>query len=406
MTRMRCCLTVLAIVCAGCASSGPQRGMRQAPDGAWLAFRGSGSRQGVARSGGPIPPLRVAWTYEPQGPGNGFMDWGPVASGGIVYTPNGLNRVVALDAITGAVVWEVPLDSNVFSVSLSPDARQLLVTTAITAGPSPTLFAMDPSTGAVRWHNQANGQQAVGGIESAPVVDARTVYVGSLRYAGRGGVSAYDLARGTLRWQWMQSGASAITPLALAGGRLYVGLDNRRVYCLDARTGRPQWEVAFDEGLGFSAPVADGTRVLVAWDRQVLALDARRGTVLWRRTLSASADVSSPAVHEGVLYVGTKDGRLTALRAADGESLWSRPLGAGALSTSPVIDASARQLWVATADNVVLAVALATGEVADRFALPRSAGLGCWRNSPALFQGRLFIGSLDRRLYALMAAWD
>jgi outer membrane protein assembly factor BamB len=394
---------MLALACAGCAAG--RAGRSGAADG-WPAFHGSAVRHGVVRAGFTPSALRIAWTYEPQGPTNGFMDWGPVASDGTVYTPNGLNRVVALDAGTGAVRWDAPMESNVFSVALSPDRRQLLVTTAITARPSPTLFALDPMTGAVRWHNQANGQAAIGGIESAPVADGITVYAGSLRYDGQGGVTAYDLARGSLRWQWLKPGASAVTPLSLSGGRIYAGLDDRRLYCLDARTGRVLWDVELSGGRGVAAPVVDGPRVYVAWEREVAALDARTGSVLWRRTLAASTDMSSPALHDGVLYAGTKDGTLVALRVRDGAEVWSRQLGAGALSTSPVVDAAAGRLWIVSAGCAVLQLSLEQGAETARFELPQRDARGCWRHSPVVYRGHVLVGSLDGRLHALSGAGD
>ena len=68
---------------------------------------------------------------------------------------------------------------------------------------------------------------------------------------------------------------------------------------------------------------AHGTVYLSMWTGFV-ALDEGTGTLRWRNPDVAGA--SSPALYDGRIYVGGKDGRLHVLSESDGTELWNRSL--------------------------------------------------------------------------------
>jgi outer membrane protein assembly factor BamB len=75
--------------------------------------------------------------------------------------------------------------------------------------------------------------------------------------------------------QWRQASRHArVAGPTVAGGVVYVGVD-RKVYALDAATGRLRW--AFTTGgSAYSRPaVAGGTVYVGSWDYQVYALNVR-----------------------------------------------------------------------------------------------------------------------------------
>ena len=65
------------------------------------------------------------------------------------------------------------------------------------------------------------------------------------------------------------------------------------------------------------------------------ALDAENGALIWRAGLRG-AILSSPAVLNDLVYVGSSDGRLYALRRGGGELAWSFQVG-GRVWTSPAV---------------------------------------------------------------------
>lgn len=382
---------------AGCA------GATKATSGAWPMFKVNAKRQGQWRGDSPQLPLQVQWRYAPTGVTNGFLDWGPVASSRMVYTPNGLNCVVALDAATGAVRWEQTLDGNVFNVALAESQGLLLATTTITARPAPTLYALDAATGTVRWHNMAQEQPAIGGIEGAVALSRDVVYAGWLRYEGAGGVGAYRVRDGQRLWQWAVPGHSAMTPVTVAGSRVLVGTDDRRLHCLDARTGVAQWQSAPLLDTLQAAPVVAGDLVVVAAGPQVQAYALANGSLVWQQAVPGAVGASSPAVFEGLLLVGTQQSQVFALDAATGRLRWETTLEEGPIESSLAVDAASGLAFIGTGHNRVVALEARTGVVRERVTLGQSDA-GVWHSSPALHGGSVYIGSLDKTFYALRSA--
>lgn len=370
----------------------------------WTAFEGVGDGNRVAHSDAFHGPLKTVWSYTPSGANNGFLDWGPVVAGEKVFTPNGLNRVIALNSDTSLPVWEAALNSNVFSVTLTSDGSRLLATSAITAHPSPTLFALDPRTGKIVWNNQADGQAAIGGIESPPVISGNTVYAAYLRYEGAGGICAFDVNSGKQRWCWKRQGQSPMSPIGFGQGRLYAAFDDHALVCLEARSGRELWSFSGPSSNLLSSPVVAGRQMLAAWGGALYSLDASTGKQLWMMPLEATVEMSSPAVYEGVAYVGTKEGLLLAHRVSDGSLAWKSDLKAGALNSSPVVDDATKTVWIGSSTNTLIGVSIASGEVVASLKVSEEVGLGFWRNSPALCGSRLYIGSTNKHLYAIAPA--
>src|SRR5207245_8888372 len=84
--------------------------------------------------------------------------------------------------------------------------------------------------------------------------------------------------------------------------------------------GRDDWGV---DHVSASPALACGTRDLFTWTGFV-ALHESTGALRWRNPHVAGA--SSPALYDGRIYVGGKDGRLHVLSESDGTELWNRTL--------------------------------------------------------------------------------
>lgn len=133
----------------------------------------------------------------------------------------------------------------------------------------------------------------------------------------------------------------------------------------------------------------------------VYALDAATGTERW--FTPESAIYSSPAVVDGLLYIGSTDGNHYALDTATGTRRWAFPAGSG-VDTSPAV-----------ADGVVYfgssgdirtqggAYALDAATGTKKWAYPTSGGV---RSSPAVVDGVVYIGSDGGYVYALDAVTE
>jgi hypothetical protein len=107
---------------------------------------------------------------------------------------------------------------------------------------------------------------------------------------------------GSLRWSYTTGDQVASKP-AIAGGTVYVGSGDHRVYALDAATGHLRWSYTTGDSLESSPAIAGGTVYIGSYDHKVYALDAT-GHLRWAYT---TGDVvkSSPAVAGGTVYIGS-----------------------------------------------------------------------------------------------------
>ncbi len=370
------------------------------PKSGWFSFKGSNDRLGVVNEPTVNSPFKIVWSYTPDIKTNGFVDWGPVAANGVVYTSDGLNNVLAFKADTGALVWKKSLPSNVFSVSLSADVSRVYVTIAITTKPTPTLFALDPKTGEIIWDNMINGQPAMGGMEGSPGISGGKIFTGSLQYEGQGGVAAFDEATGKLLWQWQLTRFSPYSSITVADERVYVGFENKTLYCLNAASGQVEWYRDKLPDLPFAAPVVSNGKVYFGTGTVLNALDAKTGGVVWQTNLEGQIGHSSVSIYEKTLYVGTRESKVMAVNAETGAVLWVKDTENGPIESSPVINSDRKVLYIATGGNALLTMSLKNGEIADRFRLSADER-GVWKSAPALYEGRVYVGSLDRTFYAL-----
>lgn len=219
-------------------------------------------------------------------------------------------------------------------------------------------------------------------IVSSPVFDGGVVYVGS----DDGSVYAIDASTGRMRWQRRTGGPVASTP-AIAQGRLFVASYDGKVYALDARTGDPLWKFATGGERRFEAKGLHGMQPKL-------------------QTIADPFDVflSSPAVAEGTVYVGSGDGNVYALDASTGEPRWTFRTG-DVVHASPAFDRGV--LYFGSWDGDFYAVDARTGTEKWRFQGGRDPVIHNqvgFQSSPAVVDGVVYTGCRDSNLYAIDAA--
>jgi len=91
-------------------------------------------------------------------------------------------------------------------------------------------------------------------------------------------------------------------------------------------------------GSVFSSPaVVNGVAYVGSYDGNVYALKASTGGYLWQFTTGSLIE-SSPAVANGVVYVGSDDSNVYALNAGTGAKLWQFTTGSSVTSSLAVAD--------------------------------------------------------------------
>jgi outer membrane protein assembly factor BamB len=155
----------------------------------------------------------------------GWQDGIPVAAGGRVFI-GANNGIIARDAATGAELWSYRSPhGSLVSSGATPSAPAVDDGIVYMGFPSGAVTALDARTGAVIWDRLLPGGLYHGGILSSPVVAGDTVFAGS----NNGRFYALDRRTGQPLWQhtigtWVASGPAVSGNTVVTGawdGNLY-----------------------------------------------------------------------------------------------------------------------------------------------------------------------------------------
>jgi serine/threonine-protein kinase len=251
------------------------------------------------------PDPRLRWRYAT----GDAVTSSPAVVDGVVYIGSTDGSVYALDVTTGKKKWAYATGDKVEGTPAVVDG---VVYIGSTDG---SVYALHAATGERKWA-YATGDK----FEAAPTAVDGMVYI-----AGYNSVTALNAATGNEKWvrrasdwgfdrkdEWDNTPEDwRFTPPTVADGVVYIG-SSKRVYALDAVTGKKRW--AFDTGgtVEGTPTVADGVVYIGSFDHNVYALDAVTGNKKWSYATGGRVR-SSPAVVDGVVYVGGQDHNVYAL---------------------------------------------------------------------------------------------
>lgn len=164
-----------------------------------------------------------------------------------------------------------------------------------------------------------------------------------------------------------------------------------------------RWSVETGSPVRSTPALVDGVAFIGSSDGHLYAVDAGTGAQQWRYR-TEGAVTSSPAVVDGVVYFTSRDDHLYALDATSGTLRWRYPMtevlpyawGFDYYTSSPaVVDGI---VYVGGGDGFLHAVDARSGERRWRFEA------GSWvRSSPAVDDGVVYAGDMEGHLYAVDA---
>jgi outer membrane protein assembly factor BamB len=379
--------TLASHVAAGAQTHSPSLGAAVADEAKvatdWAQFHFDSGRSGFNPGEHELSPstvgnLEMQWAFS----GRAEMIGSPVVVSGVVYAGDMSGTLYAVDAATGNQLWT---RAGLGTCAGDPQVAGGRIYVPTCLGNS--VVALDAATGQPQW-TQVTG----GGVFRAPAVADGLVYASS----NDGRLYAWDAVTGASRWK-VETGSSSEV-VTVSGGLVYLGGANVDFQAFDALTGDLAWSTRL-RGYGAGAAVVDGVLYVgtnTGIPYKFYALDAATGVPLWSRTIHdsviAHGVLDTPAVANGMVYVGAQDGNLYAMRAATGKLRWIfHGEEGGFFLSAPVI-----------ANGVVY-----VGKE-SLLAIDARTGSELWSFQPgdlineaaAVTGGVVYVGSFDHNLYA------
>jgi outer membrane protein assembly factor BamB len=350
---------------------------------------------------------------------------------GKLYTSAVSTQMTCFDGETGEIVWQYEKGPRAFSAYRGCAGDGMVFDTTMELEPHGAVRAWDAETGELLWAQPAYFNIAyttmayADGKVYTSVCDRSTgIQTGGTPFPGYG-TGCYDAYTGTLLWRL--DGINMATP-SIAYGNLY-GLASGYLWCIG---GDPKdWTHGFhgnvdQHGVGQSGPadistpkwayqtggdvlsspaVVDGKVYVGSHDKNWYCLDAYTGEKIWNYTIDFYVR-SSCAVVNGRVFTGADDGNFYCLDADTGELIWSRATSAhypGLMvptefepRSSPIVMGG--RMYVGALDGKVYCLDTADGSIewTHDFGTPVIG-------SPAYSDGKIYITATDWYLYALNA---
>ena len=237
-------------------------------------------------------------------------------------------------------------------------------------------------------------------------MDCSTMFHGNPQHTG---VCSTDVKDFKLLWKFHTDNMVRSTP-AVVDDTVYAGSNDRHLYALDAKTGRPRWAFATRGGVASSPLVSAGRVWFTDATNSIYALNSGTGRLIWKLATGRDLPVvggwdfyqSSPTLADGVLFIGSGDGRLYALRSSTGKQVWTFATR-GRVHTSPAV--WGRYVVFGSMDGALYALDRNTGKLLWKYQTdtrPPYPMTGVFIGSPTIAAdiGLVFAGCRDGHLYA------
>lgn len=266
----------------------------------------------------------VSWTaaLRPSDRDNQATTGGLGTDGGRVYAATAWGDVVALDADSGAKVWERKLTEPARGAPTVSGGRLYVVTQ------SNTLLALSATDGSDVWSYRGvpeagsllstNSPAVVGGVVVVPFSSGEVVALDDKK-----GQPLWNDSLATASRSYAVSGLTTIaaSPVVSDGVVYTTGVGGRTV-ASELKTGRRLWDVTL--GSAHTPAVSGNAVFLVDLDNTLTALDRRSGETLWATKLPAVKAKkkrtvwAGPVLAGGTLWLASNEGGMIGVEANSG----------------------------------------------------------------------------------------
>ena len=282
----------------------------------WLTYGGSyfsqqySSLKQINRQN--VSSLRIAWMYQPSRP-VANLESSPIVVDGVMYITEPPSTVTALDLRTGLKIWSYTptLPEHVVSIGLNATSRgvAILDDTVYIGTADAHLIALDAKTGAVRWNVHVADNVMGYAMTGPPLALKNKIVVGiaGSEAAVRGFIDAYDPKTGKQLWRlWTtprvgDPGAETWgngAPISAGATTWNNGSYDPDLNLIYWGTGNPAPDFNDDDRPGDNL-----------YTCSLLAIDADTGTLKWYFQFSPHENHDWDSTEPAVLFNATIDGK-------------------------------------------------------------------------------------------------
>ncbi len=380
-------ITLSAGVCTASADTGDD----------WPMFHHDLALSGYSTSNAPSTNA-LAWVYDT----GSSIHSSPAVVDGILYVGAMDGNLYAVDINNGSLAWTYPAGGEIYS---SPAVAAGNVYFLSTDG---FFYAVDAVSGELNWSFTIDP----GSWDwSSPAIHEGFAFIGS----SKGKIHKLDASTGEVIWS-AYIGGKPNSPIAVVNGKVYSGTHNfdndaPTMIALNETDGSISWTYNYYLYHGGvvgmvnsnGAAVVDGDDDgdlevyfgVCNWegsDNQAICLDEATGTEIWTADIGGNSS-STPAVHDGVVFIGSDNGKIYALDAATGTEKWSFQTGAQVWAAPAVVDG---KVFFGSLDHTFYALNEEDGSPIWSYYTGASRMLG----SPAVTDGMVFVSNENGNIYA------
>lgn len=340
----------------------------------WPTFHNDVAHNGWTRASGPMDDM-IAWRYNISSPirsspvvvgdrlfvgaddgkmycfdkHNGSLLWtyqtGKVVTQGIIDAATASygkvffgakdHKLYALNGENGTLLWTHGFSNWVDNTPIVENGTVYACSQIIhsTTNWEDVVCAFDESNGTIKWKTDLGCD-----IRSSPAFHDNVLFIGTgvdHYVSWLGGLIAVDAQNGSILWRYYPGDGRQWTTVktspAVANGKVYFGIMNGTLLCVSEGNGTEIWRCTGNY-LQSSPTIYEGKVYITSSSGHqpvaISALDMETGRYLWNYSVRDILNnptierISSPAIANGILYVGSIDGYFYALNATDGTLIW------------------------------------------------------------------------------------
>lgn len=345
----------------------------------WPMTRGERSLQGRVHDRVPRQPL-IEWTFVIKG---AVTSEAAISNGLVVFgTDDGW--VLGIEMKTGKERWRVATKDRVEAAPAMSSAR-------VFAGSNDGVFrAIDPQSGAQVWQIDGQDKFPSGGILTRSP-DGKEDWIL---------VNGYDGVTRCLRTfdgreVWKHESPDYIngSPAIMNGGMIAFGGCDSVIHVIRFNDGRGLNKLATEAQIIRSLATCDSSVYGVNYANQLVAAEVTSAKLTWVYDGDGAAFLSSPAVDDARVYVGSRDKHLHAVDRVSGKMLWKFRTG-GRVESAPLVFDDA--VVFGSSDGRLYAVNPENGGEIWRMDLGENLAVAA-----AFADGKIVIGGGDGTLFVI-----